>query len=390
MDTKSNGNANKINGEDRRFHDWYRFVLSYPPHLVRSYIDDFGLVKGSVLLDPFCGCGTTLIEGKLHRLKTIGLEANPFAQFASMIKVRWSVDPDLLLQNTNKIVKQTIRILNRHGINDDLLTSPSNGFKYQTLTIDQQKLILSDSISPVPLHKILVLLECIKGNSDEQFLDYQLLALAKTLVFDVSNLHFGPEVGLGKIKKDAPVVSIWQKEVKQIVDDIRATSSEKYPTSKVFLADARKISDYLPENSVDAVITSPPYPNEKDYTRTTRLESVILGFIQDKKGLRLLKANLLRSNTRNVYKGDDDDKWISEHKEINRIARSIEKRRIELKKDSGFEKLYGKVTKLYFGGMARHLADLRKVPEAWRTISICCGRSSFISSYNDTYGRAFS
>jgi hypothetical protein len=37
----------------------------------------------------------------------------------------------------------------------------------------------------------------------------------------------------------------------------------------------------------------------------------------------------------------------------------IEQRRVELGKTSGFEKLYCKVTKLYFGGMARHLADLR-------------------------------
>ncbi len=38
----------------------------------------------------------------------------------------------------------------------------------------------------------------------------------------------------------------------------------------------------------------------------------------------------------------------------------IEKRRLNLEK-SGFEKLYPKATKLYFGGMAKHLSDLRKV-----------------------------
>ncbi len=111
--------------------------------------------------------------------------------------------------------------------------------------------------------------------------------------------------------------------------------------------------------SIDAVFTSPPYPNEKDYTRTTRLESVMLGFINNKMELRALKKGLLRSNTRNVYKGDNDDGWIVEHKQIQEIADEIEKRRIAMGKTSGFEKLYGRVTKLYFGGMARHLADLR-------------------------------
>lgn len=108
------------------------------------------------------------------------------------------------------------------------------------------------------------------------------------------------------------------------------------------------------------VITSPPYPNEKDYTRTTRLESVMLGFINNKAELQALKrGKLLRSNTRNVYKGDSDDIGVAGNKEVQRLMKAIEARRIELGKTSGFERLYAKVTGLYFGGMARHFADLR-------------------------------
>jgi hypothetical protein len=29
---------NKLMGEDRAFHDWYRFVLSFPPHLVSPVV----------------------------------------------------------------------------------------------------------------------------------------------------------------------------------------------------------------------------------------------------------------------------------------------------------------------------------------------------------------
>ncbi|HRJ40505.1 MAG TPA: hypothetical protein PL105_01425, partial [Caldilineaceae bacterium] len=114
-------------------------------------------------------------------------------------------------------------------------------------------------------------------------------------------------------------------------------------------------------NSVDAVITSPPYPNEKDYTRTTRLESVILGFFPDMLELRHNKKRLLRSNTRGVYKLDTDDRWVADNPEIQQLAERIENRRIELGKTSGFEKLYARVTRLYFGGMARHLSELRAV-----------------------------
>jgi len=99
----------------------------------------------------------------------------------------------------------------------------------------------------------------------------------------------------------------------------------------------------------------------KDYTRTTRLESVVLGFITSIAELRRFKKQLIRSNTRGIYTTDTDDQWIAHHIEIQRVAEAIEKRRLELGKTSGFEKLYEKVTRLYFGGMARHLAELRPV-----------------------------
>ena len=60
-----------------------------------------------------------------------------------------------------------------------------------------------------------------------------------------------------------------------------------------------------------------------------------------------------------MYKADDDDMLVAEHEGIQQIAHLIEKRRLELGKTSGFERQYARVTKLYFGGMVRHLASLR-------------------------------
>jgi hypothetical protein len=77
--------------------------------------------------------------------------------------------------------------------------------------------------------------------------------------------------------------------------------------------------------------------------------------------LREVKKTFVRSNTRGVYKADEDDKWVKSYPDIERVAQQIEQRRIELGKTSGFEKMYSRVTRLYFGGMARHLSELRSV-----------------------------
>ena len=42
---RANAVINKVDGADKAFHDWYRFVLSFPPHLVRDYIGRFDLAR---------------------------------------------------------------------------------------------------------------------------------------------------------------------------------------------------------------------------------------------------------------------------------------------------------------------------------------------------------
>ena len=78
--------------QDRAVHDWYRFVLSYPPHLVQDYLDRFGMGLSNTVLDPFCGTGTTPVECKKRRVGSVGIEPNPMAHFASSVKVAWEVD----------------------------------------------------------------------------------------------------------------------------------------------------------------------------------------------------------------------------------------------------------------------------------------------------------
>ncbi len=358
----ANSELNKLYPEDRAVHEWYRFVLSFPPHLVREYLDEFDVGPQQRVLDPFCGTGTVLVECKKLGIPAVGVEANPIAHFASQVKVDWSPDPDGLTAHAHTIAQIAGDRLAAEGIEGSpRIADARNRFHdLRSLPPESERLLLAQSISPLPLHKALTLLDALQ-HADERYSRHERLALAKALVFSASNLHFGPEVGVGPAKADAPVIAAWLAVVEGMAKDLLAVRGQRETRATVHRADARQLLQVLAPHSIDFVFTSPPYPNEKDYTRTTRLESVLLGFLRTKADLRALKRGLLRSNTRNVYKGDDDDLWVAEHQEIQRIADEIEARRIALGKTSGFERLYAKVTRLYFGGMARHLAELRSV-----------------------------
>ncbi len=361
---KSAPERNRLRPEDRAVHDWYRFVLSFPSHLVRDYLDTFGVDSSQRVLDPFCGTGTTLVECKKLGIPSVGIERNPMAGFASRTKVDWSVDPHALVSHAREVAAQALDRLQSEGI-DDLGVAPlfqtggRRTTELRTLSPDRLGLLLKNSISPLPLHKTLVLLDTLEEHRDDGVYAHERLALATALVSEIGNLHFGPEVGVGKIQEDAPVIGPWLDRVRRMSDDVTALQEQAGTEAAVHLADSRQAEELLEPSSIDAVITSPPYPNEKDYTRTTRLESVLLGFVRSKQELRDLKQDLVRSNTRSVYKADADDALVAQHEGIQRIARRIEERRIELGKTSGFERQYARVTKLYFGGMVRHLSSLR-------------------------------
>lgn len=341
---------NQLRDVDRAGHDWYRFVLSFPAHLVQEYFDKFELGSQQRMLDPFCGTGTTVVEGKKLGIESVGVEANPMAWFAGSTKLDWTPDPAMLLHQARKIAEAAQQQIEQTGA------------VLYALPEESEKVLLKNSISPLPLHKLLVLRQCIEQTNESIGDRHLQLALARTAVSDVSNLYFGPEVGVSRKKKeDAAVIEAWLARVEAMAADLAYLKTLPKINSQVHHADSRNILNVLEPNSIDAVITSPPYPNEKDYTRTTRLESVLLGFVKNKAELRSLKQGLLRSNTRNVYKADEDDLWVSKHAEIQQIAQEIEDRRIALNKTSGFERMYHRAMKLYFGGMARHLADLRPI-----------------------------
>jgi hypothetical protein len=108
--------SNRIYAQDKAGHEWYRFVLSFPPHLVRTYLQRFKIGSHDCVLDPFCGTGTTLVECKKLGIPSVGIEANPMAYFASEVKIDWNPNPDDLVKHASLVAESALSVLESEGI----------------------------------------------------------------------------------------------------------------------------------------------------------------------------------------------------------------------------------------------------------------------------------
>jgi hypothetical protein len=67
-------------------HGFHRYVGRFPSHLIRALINAFGATAEDIVLDPFCGSGTTLVEARMLGVKTIGIEISPLSAMISRVK----------------------------------------------------------------------------------------------------------------------------------------------------------------------------------------------------------------------------------------------------------------------------------------------------------------
>lgn len=67
-------------------HNYHRYPAKFIPQIARKLIEDYAPNKTQVVCDPFGGCGTTLVEAKLLGHKSIGFDINPIAKLITQAK----------------------------------------------------------------------------------------------------------------------------------------------------------------------------------------------------------------------------------------------------------------------------------------------------------------
>ena len=87
----TNGMRDPASSENRRqpIHRWVPWVAGFSGQFVGDIIDRFIVKNGNhqpLIMDPFCGVGTTLVEARSHGLDSVGFEINPYAALAAEVK----------------------------------------------------------------------------------------------------------------------------------------------------------------------------------------------------------------------------------------------------------------------------------------------------------------
>ena len=133
------------------------------------------------------------------------------AHFAARVKDGVDIDACELVSFGQTVADEVRALRHERVLENDSVDVGISVFSegLRSLSAEKSRLLIKDSISPLPLHKVLTLLDRIKEQKATVFQDHAKLALAKQTVNEISNLRFGPEIGVGKKKYDSPVLQPW-------------------------------------------------------------------------------------------------------------------------------------------------------------------------------------
>ena len=321
------------------FHRWYPFVEGYSKEFIKSIIDEVNK-KDLVCLEPFSGSGTTSLELQHNNIPCYSFEINPLMYIVA--KVKLENDYDLNKVELWHDFVQTKRAV----INTDLKTVFSTLYEG-----NNKKKWNYDKVVGLAVQKLKIAIDLIK---EEKYKNLFFVVLSSILL-DVSNLYRNgkclsykknwEEITLSEADVFKKFDDKINKEIKKDIQSIKKTAQNNQ--NILFNEDSRVgIERKVENNSIDLVITSPPYLNSRDYTDTYMLELKTLGLTNTYEEVRNLREKTLRSHVQ--------IKWQDNESINNKTLESTLKL---LKEGSGNQEMWNSsildMVRLYFVDMQK-------------------------------------
>lgn len=246
-------------------HSLHAFPAKFPPQLPRTFIE--GLTEpGDIVLDPMAGSGTTILEAYLAGRNSIACDIDPLALQFCHVKAT-----PLSTGITAQIGKDIIKTARRKAETLDLPTELSR--RYDPKSIE----FIDYWFSPNAQIELLALLhgiEQVADNAARAFFELVFSAIIITKSGGVSLAYDLAHTRPHKVK-DKPARSPIEEFDKRLQRSLRDLA--QLPKESEVPAVARANAQYLPlpDNCVDLIVTSPPYPsNAIDYMRAHKFSLV--------------------------------------------------------------------------------------------------------------------
>ncbi len=302
-------------------HQWYPFVEGYSEQFINSILDEQESIP-KVCLDPFSGSGTTSLELQRRKIKCYSFEVNPFLHLLSKVKLE-----------TRYCYTEFSEIVSK--LTDELSIAINSDIDFP---LKSKKFIVNDGVckkwnySKEVYSILLIIKNTIDKIEDKKYRELLTISLA-SIVLPVSNLYRN-----GKClsyKKNWEEKSLTRQEVldmflsnikEKILPDVlklnRYDDTELFSNrSNCFFGDVRiKLDDKVDDNSIDLVITSPPYLNSRDYTDIYMLELWVLGFVNSYEDVRSLRKSTLRSHVQVKWQ----DTIAPQNKKLHTVLKELE------------------------------------------------------------------
>lgn len=222
---------------------WLYYKEAFSRNLVWLLLDEMCPGKGRVL-DPFCGTGTTLLACKEKGLPSIGTDMNPIALTAARAEVM-GYDLEELEKEGREIFSHKY--------------TGAKGWEEMKRFFDKETL------------GRLLFYRSLAGEAG--YKDFFLLALANA-AYECSRVVRDGAVLRQTKKRFIPLEAAFKRNVRNMERDLRKLKLST-ASARVMEADARKLP--LKNNTMGAVITSPPYLGIEDYTKAYAIENFVVG-----------------------------------------------------------------------------------------------------------------
>lgn len=266
-------------------HRWVPWVAGFSSAFVQDcferYLSKASPNKRPCVLDPFAGVGTTLLQAHINGFDTIGCEINPFAALVCKIKLNaCTIEPDLL-RHYLKLYRES-----------DWLPDPAMA---ELRPREFRSKI--PFFSPAVEEQVLQSLAFIESIAEPEVADLFRMALGSVMV-SFSNYSYEPSLSSrpssGKpLVERADVRKVVSSKLAEILEDIcylrERCRHHSRLRAEVHAGDFFAVQGAIPDNSVDLVVTSPPYMNNYHYVRNTRPQLLWLSLISSPKQLRSLE-----------------------------------------------------------------------------------------------------